>query len=63
MFTWPDIDYSKLTGLFEYNAKEPLLFNTGYFVWMFAAFMLVYGIVYRNTFTRTFYLTLFSLFL
>jgi D-alanyl-lipoteichoic acid acyltransferase DltB (MBOAT superfamily) len=29
---------------------------------MFAAFMLVYGIVYRNTFTRTFYLTLFSLF-
>jgi D-alanyl-lipoteichoic acid acyltransferase DltB (MBOAT superfamily) len=62
MFTWPNIDYTKLSGLLEYNAKEPLLFNTGYFVWMFAAFMLVYGMVYRNTFTRTFYLTLFSLF-
>lgn len=61
-FTLPDIDFSKLNGLFQYNPAEPLLFNTGYFVWMFAAFMLVYGMVYRNTFTRTFYLTLFSLF-
>lgn len=60
-FAWPNIDFSKLHTLFEYNAKEPLLFNTGYFVWLFAGFMLLYGLVYRNMFMRTLYLTLFSL--
>lgn len=60
-FILPDIDFSKLEQLFYYNSKEPLLFNTGFFVWLFAAFMVGYGLVYRTVFMRTLYLTLFSL--
>jgi len=60
-FALPSIDFSKLEQLFYYNSKEPLLFNTGFFVWLFAAFMVGYGLVYRANFMRTLYLTLFSL--
>lgn len=60
-FALPNVDFSKLEQLFYYNSKEPLLFNTGFFVWLFAAFMVGYGITYRANFMRTLYLTFFSL--
>lgn len=61
-FSLPTIDGQKIIDQFLFNPKEPLLFNTGFFVWLFTAFMLGYALVHRQFFWRTLYLTLFSVY-
>ena len=37
-----DIDFSRLCEVFTYDPQAPLIFTSGIFLWLFAAFMVVY---------------------
>ncbi|MGP8214304.1 MAG: MBOAT family O-acyltransferase [Bacteroidia bacterium] len=52
----------KLLHLLEYNPKEPMLFNTALFVYLFLLLLFFYQFVYHRKRPRILYLTLFSLF-
>jgi alginate O-acetyltransferase complex protein AlgI len=56
------IDLKKIIEELSYNPKEPLLFNSGFFIWFFAFFIITYSIAakYRNARVITF--VIFSLY-
>jgi len=43
-----DLDFSKIAESLLYNPKDPLLFNSGFFIWFFAAFIITYSLVASN---------------
>ena len=51
-----------LLQLFVYNPKEPMLFNTALFVYLFLVLLFFYQFIYHRQRPRILYLTLFSLF-
>ena len=53
---------NNLVKLLSYNPKEPMLFNTALFVYLFLVLLFFYRFVYQRTRPRILYLTLFSLF-
>lgn len=57
-----NIDFSRLTGILLYDSSQPLLFNTGLFLFLFLGFMAVYTLLTgkRATTVRLVYLTAFS---
>src|SRR3954467_157293 len=57
-----DIDIHKLTDQLTYNAKDPLLFNSGFFLFFFLVFLLGYQFLYKRKLSRVVYFTLFSLY-
>jgi|SRR5882757_709618 len=58
----PSIDFEKVWQSILYNPKEPLLFNSGFFIWFFAVFIIVYSAVAQNRNARIYTFTLFSLY-
>jgi len=60
--TLPAFDGDQLLQLLAYNAKEPLLFNSGIFLFLFLAFMLFYGMLQHNVVARIIYITAFSIY-
>jgi len=46
--------------ILAYHPDQPLVFNSGFFLWMFAAFVLVYMVLKRTTTLRLLFVTLFS---
>jgi len=57
-----DLDFEKLKSLFLYNPSEPMLFNSGLFLFVFFAFLIVYTAL-KNRFTpRLIFVILFSYF-
>ncbi len=56
------IDWGKLGDLFLYDPGSPLIFSSGLFLFLFLAFILVYGLFRRTATLRTVYLTAFSLY-
>ena len=55
-----DIDWSQLTKVLKYNPLEPMIFSSGAFIWLFAAFLIVY-VLLKNKYTgRILFVTLFS---
>lgn len=57
-----DIDFDKLIKQLTYNAKDPLLFNSGFFLFFFLVFLLGYQFLYKQKLSRVIYFTLFSLY-
>lgn len=57
-----DIDIQKLLDQLTYNAKDPLLFNSGFFLFFFLIFLLGYQFLYKLKVTRVVYFTIFSLY-
>jgi alginate O-acetyltransferase complex protein AlgI len=57
-----DIDIEKLLGQLTYNSKDPLLFNSGFFLFFFLIFLLGYQFLYKRKVSRVVYFTLFSLY-
>jgi D-alanyl-lipoteichoic acid acyltransferase DltB (MBOAT superfamily) len=56
------IDFHKLLEEFVYNPKEPMIFSSGFFLFLFLGFMAVYSLVYKHNKLKNIYLTLFSIF-
>ena len=57
-----NIDIDKLIQQLTYNVKDPLLFNSGFFLFFFCVFLLGYQFLYKRKLTRVIYFTLFSLY-
>lgn len=55
-------DIDKLISQLTYNAKDPLLFNSGFFLFFFCIFLLGYQFLYKRKLTRVVYFTVFSLY-
>ena len=56
------IDWARLQQQFLYDAKNPLLFNSGFFVYFFFFFLITYYFFRKNNYHRAVILTLFSLY-
>ncbi|HET6227695.1 MAG TPA: MBOAT family O-acyltransferase [Bacteroidia bacterium] len=55
-----DIDISKLLQQLAYNPKDPLLFNSGFFLFFFCIFLMGYQFLYKRKLSRVIYFTVFS---
>ena len=64
MFITPmlQIDLNKIWEQFIYHPKEPLLFSSGLFIFLFTGFMCVYFLVHKHHRAKTTFVTLFSLY-
>ena len=56
------LSLESLGGLFVYQREAPLLFSSGFFLFLFIGFFLVYMSLRKKTFARILYVTLFSLY-
>ena len=56
-----DIDFSRLKEVLTYDPQAPMIFSSGIFLWLFAAFMVVYVLLQRKYTAR--YHVCYSLFL
>ncbi|MBS1612707.1 MAG: MBOAT family protein [Bacteroidetes bacterium] len=54
------LDLDKLLSLLTYNPKEPLIFSTGLFLFMFMCFITVFYMVHKKHDLKLVYVTLFS---
>ena len=55
-----NIDLTRLRDIFVYDPRMPMIFNSGIFLWLFAAFVLFYLLLQRRTTARMLFVTLFS---
>ena len=58
----PAFDLHGFLHQFVYDAKNPLLFNNGFFIYFFALFISVYYLVRKNNTARSYVVSLFSLY-
>ncbi len=56
------IESDKLISQLTYNAKDPLLFNSGFFLFFFTVFLIGYQFLYKRKLLRVIYFILFSLY-
>lgn len=56
------IDLNKIWQHLIYNPKEPLLFCSGFFIFLFTGFMFIYFLTQKNHRVKTTFVTIFSLF-
>ncbi len=55
-----DIDFSRLREVLAYDPQAPMIFSSGIFLWLFAAFMVVYVLLQHRYTARILFVTLFS---
>ena len=55
-----NLDLSRLRDIFLYDPQAPMIFSSGLFLWLFAAFVVVYLLLQRRTTARLLFVTLFS---
>lgn len=56
------IDWERFTDVLKYDASNPLLFNTGLFLVLFAAFIVIYSMIRRWKNVKLVFVILFSLY-
>lgn len=59
MIMW-NIDLNRLRDVFIYDPQAPMIFSSGIFLWLFAAFIFVYLLLQRRLTARLLFVTLFS---
>ena len=59
---WESIDVSKVVDLFVYDEQNPLMFNTGLFLFLFVGFVWIYRLLARLDTLRIYFVILFSLY-
>lgn len=60
MSLFENLEWSKLWNLLQYNPKEPILFCSGLFLFLFLGFALIYFLLQKKDRTRIAFVTLFS---
>ena len=55
-----NIDISKIPEQLTYNASQPMIFNSGVFLWLFLIFVFVYMLLGKKTTLRLIFVTAFS---
>jgi alginate O-acetyltransferase complex protein AlgI len=55
-----ELNWTWFSELFHYNEEVPLLFHTGFFLFIFSLFLIVYAFVQRNETYRNYVLILFG---
>ena len=55
-----EIDWKKLTDVLTYDPQQPMIFNSGLFLWLFLGFSLIYLLLQRKTTARLLFVSLFS---
>ncbi len=55
-----NIDISKLLDHLKYDPKDPLLFNSSFFLFFFCIFLFGYQFLYKRKLSRVIYFTIFS---
>ena len=55
-----NIDISKIPEQLTYNASQPMIFNSGVFLWLFLVFVFVYMLLGKKTTLRLIFVTAFS---
>ncbi|MDR2125713.1 MAG: MBOAT family protein [Prevotellaceae bacterium] len=53
-------DLDKIKALFVYNSNEPMIFNSGFFMFLFLAFLIAYTALKKRATPRLIFVTLFS---
>lgn len=59
---FPELSSSELLKVFDYNASNPLLFNSGLFLFLFCAFLLVYSVIHSRIGLRNLFVVAFSMY-
>ncbi|OFX69207.1 MAG: alginate O-acetyltransferase [Bacteroidetes bacterium GWE2_29_8] len=60
LFFFDKIDQNNLFNIFLYNPKEPIIFNSGFFLFIFCVFLLFYTIIHKHKTLQICYIILFS---
>lgn len=55
-----DLDFNRLKEVLTYSPDAPMIFSSGIFMWLFAAFMIVYALLQHKNTARILFVTLFS---
>lgn len=55
-----DIDIQRLYDALTYHPESPMIFSSGIFLWLFAAFILIYTWLHKRDTPRILFVTLFS---
>ena len=55
-----DIDFSRIKEVLTYDPQAPMIFSSGIFLWLFAAFILVYLLLQHRLTARLLFVTAFS---
>ena len=55
-----NIDLNRLRDIFTYDPQAPMIFSSGIFLWLFAAFIVIYLLLQRRATARLLFVTLFS---
>ncbi len=56
------IDFNKILEQLTYNPQAPVIFSSGFFLYLFVAFFAIYLLIFKNEKLRIFYLTAFSVY-
>lgn len=56
------IDIHKLIKQFVYNAEEPMIFNSGFFIFLFTGFFCIYWMLHKKDRAKIVFVTLFSIY-
>lgn len=60
LIEWIGLDVHRLARVFVYDPQQPMIFSSGVFLWLFAAFMLLYYALRHRLMARLLFVTLFS---
>ena len=59
---WHNLPWDAIAGQMVYNPQSPMIFSSGVFLWIFAAFIVVYAMLHRQLAARLLFVTAFSYF-
>lgn len=57
-----NIDIQKLLNEFIFDKDQPLIFSSGFFIFLFTGFILIYALLHKTHFPKVIYVLLFSLY-
>ena len=54
------IDWERLKDVLEYNPQEPMIFSSGFFLWLFLGFSFIYMLLQKKNTARILFVIAFS---